>query len=424
MTKRITGWRHLLGAAVAGATMLAASHTMAAEISVWCWDPNFNGATMEEAFSRYQAKNPGHTIRVEIFDKAAMEQKLQAQLASGTTEGLPDIVLIEDYRAQKYLLSFPGAFEPLTDQIDYSAFAPYKVEISTVDGETYSMPFDSGVTGLFHRASALAEAGFTADDLENITWDELIEIGQAVKAKTGETLLPIDPNASDLFRIMMQSAGTWYFDADGNVTIQNNPVFHSVLETYQRILAAGITKTVSGWTEYTGSFTSGDTLATPTGVWMTATIKANPDQSGQWGIAPVPRMGDVDSSVNASNLGGSSWYVLSSAPQKEIAIDFLKTIWGADVDFYQEILVNQGALGSLLAAREGEAYRASDEFFGGQPVWQNFSNWLADVPAVSYGIFTEEADSAVVAQIPAITSGGNIDEIVAAIDAQVRQQTQ
>ena len=64
------------------------------------------------------------------------------------------------------------------------------------------------------------------------------------------------------------------------------------------------------------------------------------------------------------------------------------------------------------------------EFFGGQPVWQNFSNWLAEIPAVNYGIFTEEADSAVVAQIPAITSGGNIDEIVAAIDAQVRQQTQ
>jgi len=43
---------------------------------------------------------------------------------------------------------------------------------------------------------------------------------------------------------------------------------------------------------------------------------------------------------------------------------------------------------------------------------------------VNYGIFTNEADAAVAAQIPAITSGGNIDEIIAAIDAQVRQQIQ
>ncbi len=424
MTRMSTGLKRSLAVAMASVSMFSVTAASAAEILVWCWDPNFNGATMEEAFSRYQAEHPDDTIRVEIFDKAAMEQKLQTQLASGTTEGLPDIVLIEDYRAQKYLLSFPGAFEPLTDQIDYSAFAPYKVEVSTVDGQTYSMPFDSGVTGLFYRADALEEAGYTAADLENITWDQLIEIGQGVKEATGETLLPIDPNASDLFRIMMQSAGTWYFDADGNVTIADNPIFHEVLSTYQRILAGGISKPVSGWTEYTGSFTSGDTLATPTGVWITATIKANPDQSGQWGVAPVPRMGNVESSVNASNLGGSSWYVLSSAPQKDMAIDFLKSVWGSDVDFYQEILVNQGALGTYMPAREGEAFQASDEFFGGQPVWQNFSNWLAEIPAVNYGIFTEEADSAVVAQIPAITSGGNIDEIVSAIDAQVRQQTQ
>jgi lactose/L-arabinose transport system substrate-binding protein len=141
-------------------------------------------------------------------------------------------------------------------------------------------------------------------------------------------------------------------------------------------------------------------------------------------VASLPRLGDVETSVNASNLGGSSWYVLSSAPEKDKAIDFLATIWGQDVDFYQDILVNQGAVGSLLAARDGEAYKASDEFFGGEPVWQNWSSWLSEIPSVKYGIFTEEADSAVVAQIPAITSGGNIDEIIATIDSQVRQQTQ
>ena len=424
MTRITSRWTRTFATIMTGASLLSVTAATAQQLTVWCWDPNFNGATMEEAFSRYKAAHPDATIDIQIFDKAAMEQELQAQLASGTTAGLPDIVLVEDYRAQKYLLSFPGAFEPLTDKIDYSPFAPYKVEVSTVDGQTYSMPFDSGVTGLFYRSDALAEAGYTAADLENITWDQLIEIGKAVKEKTGKILLPIDPNASDLFRIMMQSAGTWYFDASGNVTIADNPAFKSTIETYQRLLTAGITKPVAGWTEYTGSFTSGDTLATPTGVWMTATIKANADQSGMWAVAPVPRLGDIESSVNASNLGGSSWYVLASAPEKETAIDFLATVWGQDVDFYQKILVNQGALGSLLAAREGEAYKATDEFFGGAPVWQNFSNWLAAIPPVNYGIFTEEADSAVVAQIPAITSGGNVDEIIGQIDAQVRQQTQ
>ena len=424
MTRITSRWRNTLAVALTGVSLFSVTAAHAANITVWAWDANFNGATMQQAFDRYKASNPDDTIDIQIFDKAAMEQKLQAQLASGQTTGLPDIVLVEDYRAQKYLLSFPGAFEPLTDKIDYSKFAPYKVEAATVDGQTYSMPFDSGVAGFFYRSDVLAEAGYTAEDLNDITWDRLIEIGQDVKEKTGQILLPIDPNASDLFRIMMQSAGSWYFDADGNVTIADNPVFKSALETYQRILAAGITKPKNGWTEYTGSFTSGDTLGTPTGVWMTATIKASADQSGKWAVASIPRLADIETSVNASNLGGSSWYVLSSAPEKDKAIDFLATIWGADVDFYQDILVNQGAVGTYMAAREGEAYKASDDFFGGTPVWQNWSTWLSEIPGVKYGIFTEEADAAVVAQIPAITGGGNIDEIIATIDAQVRQQTQ
>ncbi|UJW85847.1 ABC transporter substrate-binding protein [Devosia sp. SL43] len=422
---RITSrWRNTLAVALTGISLFSVTAASAANITVWCWDQNFNGATMQEAFSRYQASHPDDTIKIEIFDKAAMEQKLQAQLASGATDGLPDIVLIEDYRAQKYLQSFPSSFEPLNSHVDYSTFAPYKVELATLNGQTYSIPFDSGVTGLFYRADLLEAAGFGAADLENITWDQLIEIGKAVKEKTGETLLPIDPTSSDWIRIMLQSAGSWYFDADGNVTIKDNPVFKAAVETYQRLMAAGITTPVSGWTEYTGSFTSGKTLATFSGVWMTATIKANPDQSGKWGVAPSPRLDGVEGASQASNLGGSSWYVLSSAPQKDLAIDFLSEIWAKDIDFYQKILVNQGALGTLLAARDGEAFKASDEFFGGQPVWQNFSTWLAAIPAVNYGIFTEEADTATVAQIPAITSGGNVDEIIAAIDAQVRQQTQ
>jgi lactose/L-arabinose transport system substrate-binding protein len=364
------------------------------------------------------------TFNIVDFAKADLEQKLQAQLASGTTDGLPDIVLIEDYGAQKYLQSFPGAFEPLNSAVDYSGFAPYKVELATVNGQTYSLPFDSGVTGYFYRSDLLGEAGFTAADLQDITWDKLIEIGKTVKEKTGGILLPIDPNDAGWLRIMMQSAGSWYFNPDGSVHIADNPVLKASIETYQRLLAAGISKPVAGWTEYTGSFTSGDTLSTFTGVWMVGTIKANADQSGKWGIAPLPALDGVEGATNASNLGGSSWYVLASSAEKAEAVDFLAQVWGKDVDFYQKILVDQGALGSLLAAREGEAYKASDAFFGGAPVWQNFSDWLGKIPAVNYGIFTNEADAAVVAQIPAITSGGNVDEIIAAIDSQVRQQVQ
>ena len=91
---------------------------------------------------------------------------------------------------------------------------------------------------------------------------------------------------------------------------------------------------------------------------------------------------------------------------------------------HQKILVGQGAFGAYLPAREGEAYSASDDYFGGQAVWADFSAWQAAIPGVNYGIFTNEVDAAITAQIPALLAGGSIDEAIAAIDAQVALQIQ
>lgn len=416
-------WRNVVGLAT-GFSLTALSAAWAQEVTVWAWAPEFNGAAMNEAIARYTAKNPDAKITVVDFAKGDLEQKLQAQLASGTTDGLPDIVLIEDYGAQKYLLSFPGAFEPLTDKIDYSKFAAYKVALATVDGQTYSLPFDSGATGLFYRTDLLAEAGYKAEDLADITWDQMIDIGLKVKEKTGKPMFSIDMNDAGAIRIMLQSAGSWYFKPDGTANIKDNPVFKAALTTWVKMLqTTDLYKPVSGWGDYTGAFNNGDVAGVFTGVWMTGGIKGN-NMPGKWGVAPTPKLSGVEGAGHASNLGGSSWYVLSSAPAKDTAIDFLKTIWAGDADFYQKILVGQGAFAAYLPARDGAAYTASDDYFGGQAVWANFSDWQAKIPGVNYGIFTNEADAAVVAQLPGLVAGGSIDDAIVAIDAQIAQQIQ
>lgn len=424
MNRIISRRGRMFGIAMASVSFLSVAAVSAGEISVWVWDANFNGAAMREAGSRYTALKPDATVVVD--DTASQDDiraKLQTQLLAGSTDGLPDIVLIQDDVAQKYLQSFPGAFEPLSDSIDMTAFAEYKVAAATLDGKSYSLPFDSGVTGLFYRSDYIKEAGFTAEDLNNITWDRLVEIGTVVKEKTGHQLLDLDLNDSGLIRMMMQQAGTWYFNEDGSLNIIDNAPLKKALETYAKFYQADLVKPVSGWAEYTGAFTSGEVAVVPVGVWITATIKANADQSGLWAVAPIPRL-DIEGAVNASNQGGSSWYVLASSDNKEEAIDFLKTVWGSDVDFYQKILVNQGAVGSLLAAREGEAYKATDEFFGGAPVWQDFSTWLSQIPSVGYGVFTAEVDAALQAQLPTIIEGGDIDAALQAINDQATQQMQ
>ena len=426
MTRFATGWRRAMGVAVAGFAMMTASAALAATtVNVWCWDTNFNGAAMREAAARYNKDHPDVTINIDVtMSQDDIRQKLQTQLLANNTQGLPDIVLIQDDVAQKYLQSFPNAFVPLSDSIDPSAFAQYKVKAATYNGKSYSLPFDSGVTGLFYRSDYLEQAGYKAADLQDLTWDKFIQIGKDVKAKTGHNMLGLDLNGDGIIRIMMQSAGQWYFNADGSLNILDNAPLKAALETYGKIWQAGIVKPVSGWTDYTGAFTSGDVASDIDGVWMVGTIKSKPDQSGKWGVAPIPKLDGVANATHYSNEGGSSWYVLSSAPAKDAAIDFLKTVWAGDKDFYQKILVGQGAFSTWLAASQGDAYKSSDAFFGGQPVWQNFSDWQAKIPPVDYGTFTAEVDSAVVAQLPAISKGGSVDDALKAINEQASTQIQ
>lgn len=419
-TKRTT-LSMMAGLVLASTGLMTSSAVSAKEVTVWAWDPNFNVAIMKEAGARYTAKHPDVTFKIVDMAKADIEQKLQTTLASGMTKSLPDIVLVEDYNAPKYLRSFPGAFEPLSGKIDHSGFAKYKVDLMTIDGKVYGLPFDSGVTGMYYRKDWIEKAGFTEKDMQNITWDRFIEIGKKVEAATGKKMLGIDPNDPGLVRIMMQSAGRWYFDNDGKLDIKNNPALKAALDVQARLFKTNIVKPVAGWADYVGAVNKGDVASITTGVWITGTVKAEKSQSGMWAVAATPSL-NLPGSVNASNLGGSSWYVLSSGKEKAAAVDFLNEVWAKDVDFYQGILAKNGAVGTLLASRGGKVYSEPDAFFGGATVWQSFSDWLNKIPSVNYGMYTYEGDAAVAAQLPGLLQGTPMEKVLENIHNQLATQ--
>ncbi len=94
-------------------------------------------------------ENQDVDVEVVTMSQDDIVQKLNTSLASGNTDGLPNIVLIEDYRIQGYLSSYPDAFSDLTDIVNEEDFSSYKFGVNKVDDVIYGVPFDSGVAGLF-----------------------------------------------------------------------------------------------------------------------------------------------------------------------------------------------------------------------------------------------------------------------------------
>lgn len=393
-------------------------------LTVWAWDKNFNVPIMEKAAKIYSEKNSNIEIKVVDNGRDDIEQKIHTSLSANAINTLPDIVLIEDYAAQKFLTSYPNSFMPLNDVIDYNEFAKYKIPPMTVEDKTYGIPFDSGVTGLFYRRDYLKEAGISEERLQNITWQELIEIGKEVKAKTGKQLMADmalhDPG---IIRVMMQSAGSWYFNEKGEVDFTKNEALKNAILTVKDLFNSGVVNQASGWGEWVSNFTSGDVATISTGAWIIGSIKTENSQSGKWGVAPIPRL-EGTKSVNASNLGGSSWYILNK-DNKEVAAKFMKSVFAENEDFYNEILTERGAIGTFLPSQTTAAYEAPDVFFDNQKVYQDFSKWMKEIPSVNYGVYVREADQAVVSVLKYIVEGQmSVEEGLEKAEAQLKSQIQ
>lgn len=394
------------------------------EITIWAWDPNFNIAALQLAKERYEADHPDVTVSIIEYAQDDIVQKLNTGLNSGTTRGLPNIVLIEDYRAQNFLRAYPDSFRDMSDMIQSSDFAEYKIGPTSLDGKQYGVPFDSGVTGLYVRTDYLEQAGYTVDDLTNIDWQEYIEIGKRVKEVTGKAMLSQDPNDLGLVRVMAQTAGAWYMKEDGSTpSLTDNPALKEALETYKAMFDADIVKMHADWSQFLANFNNGDVATVPTGNWITPSIKAEASQSGKWAVVPIPKLANHPDSVHASNLGGSSWYVMSMEGE-DVAADFLAKTFGSDTELYSLLLDQIGIIGTLKSASSEEAYDKADEFFGGQKIFADFAKWTEDVPRVNYGLHTYAIEDILVIEVQNYLNGKDVDSVIADAQAQAEVQLQ
>jgi lactose/L-arabinose transport system substrate-binding protein len=370
------------------AAVLVSGISAQKKVSVWCWDPNFNGASMKAAAAVY---NKAHSdVTIEVVDiPQDIDAKIEAGLQAGGS-GLPDIALFQDYEIEKFIQNYPKAFVDLKAAgVDYTKFAAYKVGPMTSGKAVYGIPFDTGSTGLWLRTDMIKAAGLNPDDYQkNLKWADVVKLGATVKAKTGKPLISYDSTSFDFLRIMVQSTGTQFFNKDGSLNLRT-PAVKQSLAILKDMNDKGILYLTEGWNNWVSALNNGDTAGFVNALWMIGTLKSKPENAGKWMVVPTPLLEGVPGAANASNNGGSSWYVFASSPNKALAIDFLKSTWAssdpAALEFYNAILKNSGAMGTYLPSQKGSNYTAKDEFFyKSQAVYKDFAAWMAKVPVLMY----------------------------------------
>ncbi len=391
-------------------------------ITVWAWDESFNIPAANAAAEVYKKDNPDVNVNVVTMAQDDIVAKLNTALSSGTYDGLPNIALIEDYRIQGYLNAYPDEFADLSSVISAGDFAAYKTGVNQINGKIYGVPFDSGVAALFYRKDIIEEAGYKEKDMQDLTWDKYIEIGKTVKEKCGVDWLTLDPSDLGQLRMMMQSAGAWYTDEDGNVNIKDNEALACAIGVYKKLMDSGFVKQVSDWDQFVGAFNNGDVATVFTGCWIAPSIRNAQDQSGKWAVASFPKMSEIKDSVNASSIGGAGWYVLKNVGHEKTAVDFLGKTFGSNADLMYKLGDEISLIPTLNAASD---YSKNDEYFGGQDVVSDLIDWTAKVPTVNYGQNTYAIEDIMTEALQEILNGADIKETLAAyqgtIEAAVAQ---
>jgi len=232
-------------------------------------------------------------------------------------------------------------------------------------------------------------------------------------------MLTLDPSDLGQIRMMLQSAGSWYTDTDGNVSIANNQALKDAIKIYKELTESGIAKQTADWDQFVGAFNNGEVASVVTGCWITPSIKKAEDQSGKWAIAPFPKMANNSVSKNASSIGGAGWYVLKNVDNSEMAVDFLGKTFASDADLMNDLADAITLVSTLEKAADVANYSKGDEFFGEQEIFGDFAKWTSEVPSVNYGMHTYAIEDIMTEAVQAIIGGADIDTTLNSFQEQI-----
>jgi len=279
----------------------------------------------------WNEQNPDRKIifKPEVLPFQDMHTKLLVSLQAGT--GAPDMVDIEIGKFPNFmkgdiqLASLNDVIDPVRDK-----FITARLDIYSKDGQNYGLPFHVGASVIFYNVEILKAAGVNPYAIK--TWDDFLQMGKIVKAKTGKPMATVEVNGQWSFWPMIAQQGSDFVDADGNV-ILDNATNVKTLQYLKDLLNSGAAIAAPGGNhhaeEYYGFMNDGGAAAMWMPMWyMNRFTDYMPDLSKKILILPMPRW--TADGKRSAGMGGTGTAVTKQAKDIQLAKDFLMFAKGSE----------------------------------------------------------------------------------------------
>ena len=320
------------------------------------------------------------TVDVQNVGNPAIWDKITTGMAAGGV-GLPDIMNTSIDYMPNYIETFPGALANLSemgaDEFESDFNSGVWESGSDAEGNVYGIPFEANTAAFFYRTDLFEEAGVDMATVE--TWDDLIEAGVKVKETSGAQLIGLDRAASsvvsaDLWQMLALLQGSFYFNAEGDITM-NNEAGVRALQIIKDMDDAGLILDVpEGTDEGSANLREGRLAASPRPSWYAGILPNDlPDMSGQWRVRtpPAVELGGLTGAV----VGATHLAVSNTSENKDLAWDFVKFAL-ADVDSQKTMYEEMGLFPAFAPMWETDGFVEEQEYYGGQAVNTTFIDQL------------------------------------------------
>jgi multiple sugar transport system substrate-binding protein len=310
---------------------LTAMTTMARAVELSLWSPPFftpaaglpaMADAYRDLYARFEAENPGVRIKFEVIPGNV--EALRHYLTAAGANNLPDIALLDGSWVGR--LSQTGKLQALNDLWPAEKRAqvlPASIDMVTIDGRIYTVPFHTSLRALIYRKDALARLGF---DSAPATWDRFLAYAEAAKAGGFHAVMyPGSGTAHTMLHMlsMFWGLGGELVDEAGRPVFfegRSKEALETVYATYRMLTEKGYmpldvaTKDETGLRPY---FYSGENTMSAQSTSSLQQIYADrPALRDNLGIMNYPLPGG---GVGKPSLGGWTYGIFAAAPERKAA---------------------------------------------------------------------------------------------------------
>ncbi|BCG60949.1 ABC transporter substrate-binding protein [Paenibacillus sp. URB8-2] len=356
------------------------------KLVVWIWESA--KAPLEANIAEFNREYPNIQIEFQTMKSSQLYQKFL--VGTNTKDPVPDIITVESSYVQQMVNN--RALYDITDQV-----RPYRKvmnEFKWADaisaGRYYAMPWDSGPVMLFYRRDLFELAGLPSDPqsvADTIrTWDDFYQAAKRIKEAAGVDMIMESKSSSSnrWFELMMWQRGLWYFDKQGNPAT-HRPEIKDLARFIVKMTNEGYVYDAKRWSvEWFEAIRQGKVATLVIGSWMDGALSKwiAPEQSGLWGVAPMPKWSLEDSYASA-NDGGSNLAINAYSKHPKEAWKFIEFMLGRKSSQIRT-LKNGAIFPSLETIYDDPIMDEPISYFGGQPVRKLYVKAIKEIYPQGY----------------------------------------